>query len=246
MNLTLHRPAQSPLLIPLLPADPCAFDANDRQQTREAQLCRAITQRVAQKRPITVSEPHCLHCLPSCLELHLSHGVKDLLVLPWNLQQTTALLLKSALSALQHTGTNLVSTSSLLPAVAVPDVLPAGPLGGMLPPQQRLDRSVERWPNWRHCYTMVRHEQAAIVLVHTFSPQHVQPPDGTPAATDQLKQALFGVLYPEQIAPEMQPGDPSERRGVPCRKDGIIYARYLTGIVCAALDVLCSRPQREE
>ena len=232
----------TPLLLPLLSEgqpQPDAYPQNSETYS-EASLCHALIERVAQTHPIVIADPVGMDDFGIRLELLVKQNVTQILVLPWNLHGVTALLVQQAMNALHRTGAATVSASSLLLThpVTVPGVSPAGPLGGLLPPHDRLDRFVEQWPGWQQTYTVVRSEQAAILIVHTASSHPLRQRDPSLSVNlDRLKQALFQTCSHRQCEQEASGNDRALQR------DSAIYTRYLTGMIVAALDALTSLPR---
>jgi hypothetical protein len=231
----------TPLLLPLLSEGQPQPDTHlpGSATFSEAQLCHALIARVAQTHPIVIADLVGLDDLGTQLEHLVQQDVTRILVLPWHLHAVTALMVQQAMTALHRTGAATVSASSrlLTHPVTIPGVSPAGPLGGLLPPHARLDRCVEQWPGWQHTSTVVRSEQAAILIVHTASSYPVRQRDPLLSVNlDRLKQALLQICSHRQHEPESSGNDRALHR------DSAIYARYLSDIVVAALDALTSLP----
>ena len=241
MSPTFSMAPHQPLLLPVLSTEP-PRSADHRQSDgslSEAHLYHALIERIAQPHPMVIAEPVAMDDLGACLERCVRQSMTQILILPWNLPAATPRLVQQAMNALHRTGAETVSASSLLLThpVTVPGVSPAGPLGGLLPPHPWLDRFVEQWPCWQHVYTVVRSEQAAMLVVHTGTSQP-QPPENVPL--HRLKQALCTTFCHEQKTQKPAANDSMGQR------DSAIYAWYLSGMVTSALDALCSLPRDQQ
>ena len=236
MSLSFHATTHTSLLVPLLslePPDSSASETTDTANVKEPLLCQVIIQRVAQQRSLTISEPVTPDHLTVFLAHCLRHHVQRVLVLPWNMRQPSVRLVRKSMRAFAYAGMRPVSVSGMLPAVSMPDISAQGPLGSFLPAQPRLDRCVEQWPGWRQVYTLVFHQQASLLLLHPFVPQSpaLQHPRHSSVTERHWKQAVAACGEPAANSSESQ-GETTMHR------DGALFARYLTGIVCAAYDVL--------
>ena len=122
---------------------------------RHAQKLRSVMRSLHESHrahAIVIADPVSLNDVGTRLEHLIQQQVTRILVLPWNLHAITALIVQQTMTALQRTGAATVSASTLLLThpVTISGVSPAGPLGGLLPPHDRLDRCVEQWPGWQH------------------------------------------------------------------------------------------------
>ena len=229
----------TPLLLPLLAAgqpwpDVCS---QPNETCSEAAVCHALIAQVAQTHALVIADPVSLDEVGTRLEHLVQQQVTRILVLPWNLHTITALIVQQTMTALQRTGAAPVSASSLLLRHPVPisGISPAGPLGGLLPPHDRLNRSVEHWPGWQHTSTVVRSEQAAILILHTASSHPLRQRDASGSVNhDRLKQALLETVC------EREDEQQASRNDTALHRDSAIYARYLSGMVSAALEALTS------
>ncbi len=240
MNLTLRMAPEQPLLLPLVSEEHFPLHGNRQPSDSDGEeaLCYALIERIAQTHVVTIAEQVGMNSLASRLEHALSYGVTRMLLLPWNLHGATAQIASQAMNALHHTGAGTVSATSLLlthPAT-VAGVSPAGPLGGLLPPQPRLDRFVEAWPGWKHVYTVVRSEEIAVLVLHSSKAPSLSALSDRCASGKhrQLKQALAHTLH--------QNPDQQDERASLLHRDSTIYVNYLSGMVTAALDALYSLP----
>jgi hypothetical protein len=184
-----------------------------------------------------IADPVSLEDVGIRLEHLVRQEVTRILVLPWNLYAVTALMVQQAMTAFHHTGAASISASTfpLTHPVTVPGVSPAGPLGGLLPPHDRLDRCVEQWPGWQHMSTVVRSEQAAILILHTASSHPLEQRDASGSLNAaRWKQALLLTVSPREDEQQASGNDGTLHR------DSALYARYLAGMVRAALEALTS------
>ncbi len=232
----------TPLLLPLLAEGQPWPDVSPQHSETfpEAYFCHALIARVAQAHPIAIANPVGMDDIGTRLEQLVQQDITRILVLPWHLHAITALLVQQAMTALHRTGAATLSASTrlLTHPVTIPGVSPAGPLGGLLPPHDRLDRFVEQWPGWQHTSTVVRSEQAAILIVHTASFHPVRPRDPSLSVNpDRLKQALLQTCSHRQHEQEASGNDRALHR------DSAIYVRYLSGMVVAALAALTALPR---
>jgi hypothetical protein len=212
----------------------CRAESARGPQSWRILLAEALAGQVADMRPVKRHPWTSFACLESVLEVSARlRGRRHILVLPWHLPQATDELVACATTALQRAGAALTSLSvSPLkhPVVPVQGVLPAGPLGGFLPPQPRLDRLVERWPGWSQDSTLLRTERVSILVQH---PSALTRDSGARSEEDeQPEQALWASLYPDR------PAGKSRRLETSLCRDGALYARYLRDIMCAACDLL--------
>ncbi len=218
----------------LVPVGACWAERAKGIQARQILLAEALIQQVAQMRPVRLYPWISLECLESQLVCSgCLRGTRRILVLPWYLSQATDKLVACVTTALQRAGAEPASmTLHTLkrPAVPAQGVLPAGPLGGFLPPQPRLDRLVERWPGWSQDCTIVCTGRVSILVQHASA----LPRDTGVRSeeVEQLEQALRVSLYPDR------PAGQSARLDTRLSRDGAIYARYLQDILCAACDLL--------
>ena len=266
MSLTFHATTQTPLLIPVLPPEPsvvllpetgspgtteCIDRTASISNVKESHLCQAIIRQVAQVRALALCDPVTPDALAALLTHVLHHHATRLLIVPWNLQQSSSAMLSAAMGALQQTGTKPVSLSGLLPVVAMPDIAPQGPLGGLLSPQPRLDRAVERWPGWRQVYTLLATEHVSLVCIHPFAPHAPLLHQRSSPEEAYWKQTVAAccqrAAMPSSAGTIQRHAQKTLAHKTTLRRDGELFARYLTGIVCAAVDVLCSpRPERQK
>ena len=241
MSLSFHTTTHTPFLVPVLPVlslEPparAASETTDTANVKESSLYRVIIQHVAQQRSLTISDPVTPDHLTVFLAHCLRHHMQRVLLLPWNLRQPSVRLVRKTMRAFAYSGMRPVSVSGMLPAVAMPDISAQGPLGSFLPAQPRLDRCVVQWPGWRQVYTLVSHEQASLLLLHPFMPQSpaLQHPRHASVTERHWKQAVAACGEPAPAA-----GSSESQGETTLRRDGALFARYLTGIVCAAYDML--------
>jgi hypothetical protein len=178
----------------------------------------------------------------ACLESQLvvsacQRGTRRMLVLPWHLPQATDELVTCASRALQRAGSAPASIAmSTLKRSVIPaqGVSPTGPLGGLLPPQPRLDRLVERWPGWSQNSTLLRTGRVTILVQHASA--MARDAGARSDEDEQLEQALWASLHPDRLSGK------SARLETMLSRDGAIYARYLRDIMCAACDLLWCPP----
>ena len=222
----------------LVPVGACRAESARGSQSRQTLLAEALTGQVADMCPVKLHPWTSFACLESVLEVSARlRGTRRMLVLPWHLKQATAELVAYARTALQRAGSDPASINSHTlkrPEVPVQGVSPAGPLGGLLPPQPRLDRLVERWLGWSQDATLVCTGRVGILVQHASA-----LPRDTGASREedeQLEQALWASLYPDRPAGKSRRLEP-----MLCR-DGALYARYLRDILCAACDLLWCPP----
>ena len=198
-------------------------------------LANALLQEVTRIRLVKQHVWSRFDCLES--QLACQPGRYRLLVLPWCLPQGADALVACARHALQRRGADLLSLSSTVlkrPEVAVQGVLPAGPLGGFLPAQPRLDRLVERWPGWSREYTLLRTRRITLLVQH---PSALAASAGAKCGEDeQLERLLWAGISPHQSAGKALRPDATLAR------DGALYARYLRDLLCTACDLLSVPP----
>ncbi len=205
-------------------------------------LATALAQRVAQARFVQLDELVTVDELAHRLAHHIDRGTKDVLLLPWGLQDVAADLIDGATRALRQTGESEVDLSPLpRPTVAVHGVSPMGPLGGFIPVQERLDRLVALVPGWHTVYTCLRGEQATIIVPHALPEQQRLCCLSCGDLAAQLEMGLFAALCPDHLNPETYLLD--ERSCREKRQDGAIYAAYLAQLLCGALDRARARSQ---
>ena len=222
----------------LVPVGACWAETARGAKSRQLLLAEVLTAQVAQMRPVKLHPWTSCACLDSVLvDAARLRGTHHMLVLPWHLPQATDALVACASHALQRAGAEPASiTSQTLkrPVISVQGVLPAGPLGGLLPPQPRLDRLVERWPGWSQDYTLVCTGRATILVQHaTALPRDM---GAKREQEEQLERALWASLYPQRS------GGKSPGLETMLGRDAAICAHYLRDIMCAACDLLYGPP----
>lgn len=234
MSLSFHATPNTSFLVPVLSLEPparAASETTDTANVKESSLCRVIIQHVAQQRSLTISEPVTPDHLTVFLAHCLRHHMQRVLLLPWNVRQPSVRLVRKTMRAFACSVMRPVSVSGMLPAVAMPDISVQGPLGSFLPALPRLDRCVEQWPGWRQVYTLVSHEQASLLLLHPFVPL-------SPTLQRSRHASVTEQHWKQAVAACGEPAAGSSQGETTMHRDGALFARYLTGIVCAAYDVL--------
>jgi hypothetical protein len=231
--MSIPRPSSRSRLL-LVSVGACRAESARGPQSWQIRLAEALTGQVADMRPVKLHPWTSFECLESQLVCSARlRGRRRILVLPWHLHLANDELVACATTALQRVGADPLSiTVHTLkqPAIPAQGVSPAGPLGGLLPPQPRLDRLVERWPGWSQDSTLVCTGRVSILVQHASA-----LPRDTGARSEedgQLEQALRMSLYPDRPARKSPHLEPMLSR------DGAIYARYLRDIMCAACDLL--------
>jgi hypothetical protein len=217
--------ARCPLILPVV--EHTHLDESE-QATSEARCASGIAQRIERACRATSHEPVSRRDLPACLDDLLRQHVHQIILLPWCLQGSASNLLARATSALQQGSQHQVSSRVIQrPRVHVHGVSSAGPLGGFIPAQERLDRCVAQLPGWHTMYTCLQAEHAAILV-----PQTAQARMQFKHRKDiaQLELALFSELSPDEPLHHLFCLDDA------LLKDATIYAGYLMQLLCRAIE----------
>ncbi len=188
----------------------------------------ALAQRLQNARSMSIEEPVSLRTLPTRLDHLLQQGVRQLLVLPWCLQEQTTELLEVTTDVVQSRVQSYLSTTIIpRPIVPVPGALPAGPFGGFLSVQDRLDRYVAQLPGWQTRYLHLETETTTLLIpnapLHLSQCKHVRD-------IASLEMALFCTLCPDHRMCHTFHVDEALLR------DATIYAAYLTQLLLRAME----------
>jgi hypothetical protein len=217
----------------LLPIVHHIYQDASKQPSPATLLVTAIVERAARFRPVTTSPLAAASDLPARLRFELEQGRRHVLLVPWGLQLRASELINELVSTLHPASEWQLHVETVQrPTIELPGVSPAGPLGGLLHIQQRLDHFVARLPGWHTAYTRIRTQQASILLL---SSPHALTDQQAEKEFPQLEKALLSVLSTNK-----------EEQGVPgldtmLLKDTRVYTGYLLKLLQAVIDLECEQ-----
>lgn len=232
-------PHDAPLLLPLIE------QAADELQVRRCllEVVSQLTQRAAQRLPITAASPLCRTSQASeerpfadqvftTVSVCLHQGFRRLLLVPWGGRQEMGPLVETALLALSTVTGEAVSQAELaLPHVHVEGVSARRALGGLSSIQTQLSPLLEAFPGWDRSWIRLSAGKVTILLLR--SGKVTKQPSQAPAAWEgPTMKALAAAMCP------LQEGIITASERLRWQRDGEIYARYLVSLLGAATDFL--------
>ena len=240
-NTTVDRP----FLLPLVTQ---AGNEPDLQDC-VLELASQVTWQVAQRFPMTVSDPvslakqlHEQHTFAdlvyTTITTYLQRGLHRVLLVPWGGGQCAGSLLEPVQRALAAiTGEAVARTEMVLPPVHVDGISARTVFGGLSSVHTQLGPVLEAFPGWGGTWIRLSAGQVRIVLLRSgegtaFSPQSA-------AWETSTIKALTAALCPH----DAEVMTPSER--FRWKQDGEIYARFLVALLGAATQFLQQELTRE-
>ena len=229
----------APLLLPLIE------QAADEPQVRRCllEVVSQLTQRAAQRLPITAASPLCRTSqageerlfadqVVTTVSVCLQQGFQRLLLVPWGGRQGMGSLVESALLALSTVTGETVSQAELaLPHIHVEGVSARSALGGLSSIQTQLSPLLAAFPGWDRSWVRLSTGKVTILLLRSGKVTE-QPSPAAAAWERRTMKALATALCPQHA------GIMTASERLRWQRDGEIYACYLVSLLGAATDFL--------
>ena len=235
-----------PFLLPLVTQAGNEADLQDRV----LELASRATWLVAQRFPMTVSDPvswakqlneQCTFAdlLYATITTYLRRGLRRLLLVPWGGGHSEGSLIEPVKRALAATTGEAVSrTEMALPLVHVEGISARSVFGGLSSVQSQLGPLLEAFPGWDRSWIRLSAGQVRIVLLR--SGEGRAPSSPSAAWERPTIKALTAALCPHHLGVMT----PSERSR--WQRDGEVYARFFVALLGAATEFLEQELMREE
>jgi hypothetical protein len=235
-----------PFLLPLVTQAGNEPDLQDRV----LELASHVTWQVAQRFPMTISDPVSwakqlneqgtfADLLYATITTYLQRGLRRVLLVPWGGGQSAGSMSEPVQRALAATTGEAVSrTEMALPPVHVEGISARTVFGGLSSVQSQLGPLLEAFPGWDRTWIRLSAGQVRIVLLR--SGEGRASSSSSAAWERPTIKALTTALCPH-LAGVMTPSECSR-----WQRDGEIYARFLVALLGVATEFLGQELMREE